>query len=120
MVAFAQGVDESLSSFDKLIFGLNDKLLNPVIEFCFIVALTVFLFGVMEYIRSANNPESRKKGQNHMLFGLLGLLIMFTVYGLINLALNTFGIKGATLNGKEQKFDPPTIQEIKVPEIKPK
>lgn len=111
MIAYADSVDD-------LMFKLSTKLLNPIIEFAFIVALVVFLYGVMEYLRTAATPEKRKTGQKHMLFGLLGLLIMFTVYGIINLLLSTFGIQGATINSKEQKFDPPVIQDVRLPEIK--
>jgi hypothetical protein len=111
MIAYADSIDE-------LFFKLNDTLLNPIIEFMFIVAFVVFIYGVMQYLRNADQPDKRQQGQKHMLFGLLGFLIMFTVYGIINLLLNTFGIQGATINQNEQTFNPPTIQDVQLPEIK--
>lgn len=102
-------------SVDDLLFKLNDKIINPVIEFAFIIALVVFLWGVMEYIRGASNQEKRKAGNQHMLWGLVGFLIMFGVFGIISLLTNTFGIKGSTINYDQQTFEAPPLQELKFP-----
>ncbi len=102
-------------SVDDLLFKLNAKIINPVIEFAFIIALVIFLWGVMEYIRGANNQEKRKNGRQHMLWGVVGFLIMFGVFGIINILLNTFGIKGSNIDYKQQTFNPPEMQELKFP-----
>jgi uncharacterized membrane protein YjfL (UPF0719 family) len=101
-------------SFDQVVFDINRTILNPLIQFAFIIAFVVFLWGVMEFIRSANSPEGRKKGQDHMLWGIIGLVIMIGVYGIITILTKTFGID-ATLNNKEQKLITPKIKEVKVP-----
>ncbi len=108
VIAYADGVD-------NLLYKLNAKIINPLIELSFIVALVVFLWGVLQFIRGANNEEARAKGKDHMLWGFVGFLIMFGVFGIINLLTRTLGIKGTTLNQKEQKFEAPTIQELKLP-----
>jgi uncharacterized membrane protein len=102
-------------SVDDLLFKLNDKIINPVIEFAFIIALVVFLWGVMEYIRGANNKDKRKEGSQHMIWGIIGFVIMLGVFGIITILTQTFGIKGATINTKQQTFDPPEIQQLKFP-----
>lgn len=102
------------ASIDAFLGKVNARLINPLIEFAFIVALVVFLFGVMEFIRGASNEEKRGKGKDHMMWGIVGFLIMFGVWGIINILVNTFGIRGGTFNQKEQKFDPPPIQELKI------
>lgn len=102
------------ATIDELLGKLNAKVINPAIEFAFIVALVVFLFGVMEFIRGAGNEKKRKLGKDHIMWGIVGFLIMFGVWGIINLLVNTFGIKGATINQKEQKFEPPCIQDLKI------
>lgn len=107
LVAHAASIDEFLGK-------ISAKIINPAIEFAFIVALVVFLFGVMEFIRGANNEEKRKSGRNHIFWSIVGFLIMFGVWGIINILVNTFGIKGATINQKEQVFDPPCIQDLKI------
>ncbi len=102
-------------SFDEIVFDINRTILNPLIQFAFIVAFVIFIWGVAEFIRNANNPEGRKKGQDHMKWGIVGLVIMVGVYGIINILINTFGLGSASINNKEQNFNPPTIKEINIP-----
>ena len=102
------------TTLDELLSKVSAKIINPAIEFAFIIALVVFLFGVLEFIRGANNEEKRKKGREHIMWGIVGFLIMFGVWGIINILVNTFGIKGATINQEEQRFEPPCIQELKI------
>lgn len=100
---------------DTLLYKLNAVVINPLIEFSFVIALGVFLFGVMEFIRAADNSQQRQKGKDHMLWGIVGLLIMLTVFGVISLLLSTFGIQGVKINNKEQTFTPPPLQDLVLP-----
>ena len=102
-------------SVDDLLFRINDRVLNPIIEIGFAIAFVIFIFGVMEFLRNAGVAEKREKSKKHMLWGVIGLFIMFSVFGIINLLLTTFGITGARINSKEQTFEPPAIQDIKLP-----
>ena len=108
VIAFADG-------FDNVLYKINDKIVNPVIELSFIIALVVFLWGVFQFIRKAQSSTDREIGKQHMVWGLLGLLIMFSVYGVINLLIVTFGIDGPVINETQQTFDPPTIQDVQLP-----
>ena len=107
-IAYADGVD-------NLLFKLNKVILNPLIELSFIVALCVFLFGVMEFIFNADSQEKRSKGKQHMLWGIIGLLIMLTVFGVISLLTTTLGIDGVRVDNKQQTFTPPPLQELVIP-----
>lgn len=102
-------------SFDEIVFVINRTILNPLIQFAFVVAFVIFIWGLAEFIRNANNPEGRKKGQDHMLWGIIGLVIMVGVYGIIAILVNTFGLGRATLNNEKQTFTPPKIKEVNIP-----
>ena len=103
-------------SVDDLLFRLNDKIINPIIEIAFIIAFVLFLWEVFEYIRGGANKEKRKDGNQHMLWGIIGFVIMFGVFGIIKLLLGTFGIKGATINNDQQTFEAPELQKLKLNE----
>lgn len=112
MFAYADSVDD-------LLFKLSAKIINPAIEFVFIIAFVVFIWGVSEYIRGADNEKKRADGRQHMLWGIVGFLIMFGVFGLMQILTNTFGIKGYTINKDQQTFDPTKgakLQELKFPQ----
>ena len=102
-------------TFDQLIFDINRTVLNPLIQFAFIVAFVIFLWGVVEFLKNANNVDGRKKGRDHMIWGVLGLVIMLGVYGIINILVNTFGLsKSHTIDNKAQEFTPPCIKDLKI------
>ena len=63
-------------TFDELVFDISRVIINPLIQFSFIIAFVVFMWGVMQFIQHANNPEKRKIGQDHMIWGIVGLVII--------------------------------------------
>lgn len=75
------------SNASDLISSINQKILNPIIGLMFGLALVVFLYGVIEFIAGSANEEKRKIGKQHMLWGIIGLFIMVSVFGIINLIL---------------------------------
>lgn len=79
-----------------LLERINDAILNPFITLLFAVAFVVFLWGVFEFIRGADNEDARKKGGKNIQWGIIGMVIMFAVYGIIRVILSTFGISATT------------------------
>lgn len=102
-------------TFDEVVFSINKAIINPLIQFAFIVAFVIFIWGLVELIRNADNPEKRKKGQDHMVWGIVGLVIMVGVYGIINILINTFGLsKTHVIDNKQQTFTPPDIKDLNI------
>lgn len=72
-------------------------IINPIIQVVFAVAIIMFVYGVFEFVRGADNPEVRTQGQQHMLWGIIGLSIMVAVFTIIHILLNTLGISGSNV-----------------------
>jgi drug/metabolite transporter (DMT)-like permease len=68
------------------------QVVNPIILLLAGSAFVVFVWGVFKFILHAGDEGERTKGREAMLWGLVGLVIIFGAYGIINLALSTFGI----------------------------
>lgn len=66
-------------------------IVNPLIVFLFALALVYFLYGVFVFIRGADSEEVRDTGKKHMLWGLVGLFIMVSVYGILSIVIGTVG-----------------------------
>ena len=64
----------------------------------FALALAYFLYGVMQFIINPGNEEIRKTGKSHMLWGVVGMVIMVSVFGIMQLILNTLGEKSIRLD----------------------
>ncbi len=72
------------------------QIVNPLILLLAAVAFVVFLWGVFEFIRQAGDETKRKEGRQAILWGLIGLVIIFGAYGIINVALGTFNLPPVT------------------------
>lgn len=68
------------------------QIINPIILLLAASAFVVFLWGVFEFIVHAEDEGKREDGRKAILWGLVGLGIIFGAYGIINLALGTFNI----------------------------
>lgn len=68
------------------------QIVNPLILLLAAGAFVVFLWGVFEFIRNAGDETKREEGRNAILWGFVGLVIIFGAYGIINVALTTFNI----------------------------
>jgi len=77
-------------TIDDFIDKLTDVLVNPLIALMFAVAAIVFLWGVFEMIKGASDPTARDTGRKHIMWGIVGLAIMSSVYAILNILLNTF------------------------------
>lgn len=76
----------------NLIHKINQYIINPVIVFMFAAAVLVFAFGLFEYFFARDNSSSvRDVGRNHILAGVVGMFIMVSVFGIINVVINTIG-----------------------------
>lgn len=69
------------------------EIVNPLILLLSAVAFVAFLWGVFQFIAHAGDETKRSEGKSAILWGLVGLVIMFGAYGIINLALDTFNLK---------------------------
>ena len=88
-------VAPAYASFESLLKAINDTILNPLIVLLFALALVFFLYGVVEYLfLYADNDEARKKGRSHIVWGLVGMLIMFGAFTIIKIIIATLGVSG--------------------------
>jgi hypothetical protein len=75
--------------------GIINDYLVPLI---FAVAFVIFLFRVYQlFIQGGTSPDSAKKGRQFVLVSLVGFFLMFSVWGLINLLINTLGFDSASM-----------------------
>ena len=68
------------------------QIINPIILLLAASAFVVFVWGVFVFIANAGDETKRKEGRSAIFWGLIGLVIIFGAYGIINLALGTFGL----------------------------
>ncbi len=79
MENFLAAVPQTVTDFVK---KLSDAILNPLIFLMFAVAVVIFLWGIVEFIRNLDNEDGRKTGAQHMIWGIIGMAIMLSAYAI--------------------------------------
>ncbi len=72
---------------DKIV----DVIINPIITLLIALAFVLFLWGSAQFVLNVSGTTEREKGKQHMLWGIIGLFIMFGVFGLLRILANTIG-----------------------------
>ncbi len=78
-------------SANDLLANVVDNIVNPIVYLLLALAVFYFLWGVFKFIQNADSPDERKKGGLAMMWGVVGLFVMVTAYGILNLILQTIG-----------------------------
>ena len=85
----------------KYINNLIQNVVNPLIYFIFAMALVYFIYGMVLFIKGADNEEARETGKRHMIWSVAGLAIMVSVYAILGIIINSLGASTpTTLQGK--------------------
>jgi len=81
---FAQSQKTSIQSntIKGIANDITSILSGILMPTLFSVALALFVWGIVDFIRNAENSEERKRGKQRMLWGILGLFAMITFIGL--------------------------------------
>ena len=83
---------EVVGAAQNFVALINAVILFPLIALLTAVALLVFLWGGFQYVYGANEPSARATGQKHLMWGVIGLLVMISAYAILTIAANTFDI----------------------------
>ncbi len=82
------------------ISGIAITIINVIngvlVPLLFAVSFIVFLYGIARaYIFSVGDPERVKEGHKIILWGLIAFAVMISLWGLVNVVANTFGLQGS-------------------------
>ncbi len=80
-----------MSPFQTFIGKVQEQILTPIITLLTLGAFLIFLWGIVEFIAGATNEEKRAAGQQHMIWGIIGLVIIFGANAIVSLLKATVG-----------------------------
>ena len=58
------------------------------------IAFLMFVIGVGRFIRSSGNDTERQKTKNLLIYGIIGLFVLTTIWGIIAFIRKEFGFTG--------------------------
>jgi hypothetical protein len=97
-------------SFDSLLdilIWLKCVIGAAIIPFIFTLAFLFFLWGMTMYIRGSDDVKKREESKKFIYWGIIGLTVMVSVWGIVKIVNTTFGFKN-------------TVPELQTDYLKPK
>lgn len=64
-------------------------IIDPLLMLAFALAVVVFTYGVIQVIIYDTEADEHEKGKRSMYYGVIGIFIMVSAWGIINLVANT-------------------------------
>lgn len=78
--------------FQDLITYVNCIINLSIIPLLFTLATLFFIWGVVQYMLADADERKRETGKQYMVWGIVALTVMISVWGLVSLLGNTFGL----------------------------
>ena len=85
------------ASVVTLMRSIDRVIINPLIVFLFALAMAYFIFGIVKYLLSPGNEEVRKQSRSQMIWGVIGMFIMISVFGIMRMILTSLGENNITV-----------------------
>ncbi|TSC69920.1 MAG: hypothetical protein CEO12_654 [Parcubacteria group bacterium Gr01-1014_46] len=74
-------------------FAAIIRLIGPIV---FSIAIIYFFWGVAKYVLSAGDPKAAAEGKSIMIWGVIAIAVMASIYGLIIFLQQSFGVSNTT------------------------
>lgn len=99
----------SLSDLANLIVRFVNWMIVPILMSA---ALAVFFYGIGKYILQAENEEVRKEGKKYMLWGVIALFVMVSLWSIIYLVQCTFFLQNCVISFGDVDLRLPGLDQI--------
>jgi len=75
-----------------------EDLINRLIPFVIALAVLVFLWGIFKFITAVGDADKRKEATGLIIWGIIGLFVMVSVWGLVNILVRSVNLDNTAPN----------------------
>jgi predicted membrane channel-forming protein YqfA (hemolysin III family) len=96
---------------EKTFFSLSEKvieLINMSISVIISLAVVGFIWGIVKFMFNAGNEKARTEARAFMLYGVLTLFVMTSLWGFVNLLSDTLGLENGYVGDVNNRQNDPT------------
>lgn len=86
---------DAITNLTSLISYFTCVLISFVIPFLVALSVVAFVYGIIQYFLYPDNEEKKKNGKTFMLWGLIALFVMVSIWGIVGVLSNTVPGVGA-------------------------
>lgn len=88
LAAVSTPVAASAASFRTFVDGTVVSLGDSMVNVLYTLIFLVFLYGIFKFFFTGGE-QGREKGKKFIFSGLIGIVVLFSVWGLVRLFINT-------------------------------
>ncbi|HVU75358.1 MAG TPA: hypothetical protein VHD38_00765 [Candidatus Paceibacterota bacterium] len=81
-----------MNAASNLVSKFVAYIIDPAILIIFAAGFFLFVWGLVQFLWKLDEGGDNQAGKNHMIWGIVGMLIMVSVYGIITLINDTFDL----------------------------
>jgi len=88
---------QALNTSSNGLFGIISGALAAIVPILMTLALVYFIWGLIKYVMAAGkgDAEESKHGKAIMIWGVVALFVMASVWGLVGILQNTLGLSSS-------------------------
>lgn len=88
--------DGGSGDFAGLMGNIASKVINPISKMLVALGFMYFLYGVGKYLKSPGEQKTVEEAKQAMIWGVLGMFVMVSVWGLVTVVIDTLGLQNNT------------------------
>lgn len=90
-IAHASTSSATDSVINTIVPKIVTNIIAPLVQFIFALAVLVFIWGLLGFFKSGDDSSARDQGKMHILWGVVGMAIMVSAYGIIRFVASSVG-----------------------------
>ena len=91
-VALAQSNTVTTSQGIIGLIRFANTALNDIVVLLITLAIVMFFWGLTRYMINAGDSEARKEAMQNMIYSIIAIFVMVSIWGIIHLLQSTFGV----------------------------
>ena len=103
--AFAQTIVNQKGNLTNFVVYMG-KIINVLVPLTSTLAVVYFFYGLATFILSAGDEDKAKKGKGIMIWGVVAMFIIVTIFGIIGFMQQTIG---NTIGPRQQVIETPNV-----------
>jgi len=81
-----------MPALSDIINRFTTYVINPAILVIFAAGFFLFIWGLVQFLWYSREGRPDEEGKWHMIYGLVGMLVMVSVWGIIGIINDTFSL----------------------------
>ena len=81
---------KSISNLTDLINFGTCTIMGSIVPLLVSLAMAGFVYGVIKFFMNPDNEEKKKNGKTFMLWGIISLFVIVSIWGIVGLFSNSF------------------------------